>query len=88
VTGQGVSLVARAYADDDADEEGEDGTEGEDGAEGQEGAGEEFWEEIHEFCANLTLALVLVHVGGGIASSVLGRENLVRAMLTGYKRQR
>lgn len=47
---------------------------------------EEFFEGIHEFAANATLALAGVHVLGVIAESVLHRENLVRSMWTGYKR--
>jgi cytochrome b len=72
-----TGLVAPAYADDDEHEGRGRGREGEEG--------EEFWEEIHEFFANLTVALVLVHVAGVIVASRLHGENLVRAMITGNK---
>jgi cytochrome b len=42
-------------------------------------------EEVHEFSANLMLAVVVVHLAGVVVSSFLHRENLVRSMLTGYK---
>lgn len=49
----------------------------------------EFWEdafkETHEFLANFTVLLVAIHVVGVIVISFLHRENLVKAMLTGYK---
>lgn len=48
-------------------------------------AGGKALEEVHELTANAALALVVLHIVAAIASSLLHRENLVRAMLTGYK---
>lgn len=48
--------------------------------------GGEWLEEVHEAAANLMLLLVGIHLAGVVVSSWLHRENLVRAMLSGYKR--
>ena len=51
----------------------------------------EFWgdvfEGVHEFFANFTVFLVVLHVAGVIIESLLNGENLVSAMWHGYKRK-
>lgn len=59
---------------DDDDDRDHDGKEGED-----------FWEEIHEFLANFTVLLIALHITGVIVSSIKEHQNLIRAMITGYK---
>lgn len=44
------------------------------------------YEEIHDLLANFTIMLVIVHVGGVVVESKIHKENLARAMVTGYKR--
>ena len=72
-----ISLISTAIADDDESEEDEK----------KENNKDEFWEEAHEVASNLTVLLVLLHIFGAIVSSRLHKENLVKAMITGKKKQ-
>jgi cytochrome b len=67
-------LVNRAYAHESKREKR------------HEDEGEEFWEEIHDVFANLTLVLIGFHVAGVLLSSFLEKENLIWSMITGRKR--
>ncbi|HFE38937.1 MAG TPA: hypothetical protein ENK06_11060, partial [Gammaproteobacteria bacterium] len=41
--------------------------------------------EVHEFLANTMILLVFLHIGGVIVESLIHKENLVWAMLSGFK---
>ena len=47
--------------------------------------GGDMMEELHEVLSFAMLAVVAVHIVGVVVSSILHRENLVRAMITGTK---
>lgn len=51
------------------------------------GWGSESLEDFHETVVNITLVAIALHVAGAIVESRHHRENLVRSMVTGYKRR-
>lgn len=67
-----------------SEDEHEEGEESE--REHNDGEGGEFWEDVHEVLANLVLTLVIIHISSVAFTSVVHRENLARAMITGKKR--
>ncbi|MGC3872534.1 cytochrome b/b6 domain-containing protein [Halomonas sp. GXIMD04776] len=51
------------------------------------GWGSKTIEEIHEISVNVTLVAIGLHVAAAIYESFHQRENLIRSMVTGYKRR-
>ena len=47
--------------------------------------GEEWVEQLHADAVNITLLLLVLHLGGVVYASWKHRENLVRSMMTGWK---
>jgi cytochrome b len=50
-----------------------------------EDLGGHFMEELHEVAANGMMVVVAIHIAGVIVSSWLHKDNLVKAMVTGWK---
>lgn len=48
---------------------------------------EEILEEVHEFFANFSVFLIVIHVGGVLFESLIHKENLIKAMITGIKKK-
>lgn len=75
-----ITIITSAYASEDDDE-----SEVSSNKDSVNKDSEEFWEELHEFFANLTLLLVALHIGGVLLSSYMDKENLIKSMITGRK---
>ena len=76
----GAGLVAVANASEDEAEEQSEGA-------ASKGGGGGIWEEIHEVLSNLVMILVVLHLVGVLLACLVHRENLVRAMFDGRKRE-
>jgi cytochrome b len=70
-----AAVVAPARAQDQDSESDHDGR-----------RGRSVWEEVHETLANVVLVLVILHIAGVVLASIVHKENLARAMVTGRKR--
>jgi len=90
LAGHEISFVSKAFAD--SDEKGESENPKRRSRSGKyifaakDNEKEEFWEEVHETIAYFSLFLVSIHIAGALVSSILHRENLIKAMITGRKR--
>jgi len=84
-----ISFISKAIADSDEKGESEDhkrrNRAGKDFQRTKQNEKDEFWEEVHETIAYFTLFLASIHVAGALVSSILHRENLIKAMITGRK---
>ena len=73
----GIALITEAYA--------RRGRHGDDDHRQRNEEEDEFWEEMHEASANVTVFLIIIHILGVIVSSIKHKENLVKSMITGEK---
>jgi cytochrome b len=77
-------VTARAWADVHQDHDDDDAEAPH--SHGADNGRAHLWKEIHETLVGITLFLIGLHLCGVIASSYVHRENLIGAMITGYKK--
>ena len=69
-----IQLISTAHAD--GNEYAENDNEGD----------EDLWEEVHEAASNFSVFLIFIHIAGVFFTSLIHKENLPRAMITGRKK--
>ncbi len=86
-SGNTISIVGNAYADDDKNERHEGKHKGRerhnDGKSDDES--DSVWSDIHEMSAQFMLFLICLHIIGVAVSSKMHNENLTKSMVTGKK---
>lgn len=78
---QNSLVVSSARADDDEHETRNESERNRSGPKKED----KIWEDLHEGLSNFALLLVFLHIGGVILGSAVHKENLIKAMITGYK---
>ncbi|MBB5348421.1 cytochrome b/b6 domain-containing protein [Desulfoprunum benzoelyticum] len=86
-SGNTISIVGNAYADDDKNERHEDKHKERERHSDRENDDESdsVWSDIHEISAQFMLILICLHIVGVAVSSKVHNENLVKGIITGKK---